>query len=54
MHRYIWGLALITLGLSIFFPQFFNKEIYKYIIAGVLIFSGLRIFFVKLKTHKKY
>lgn len=47
MHKYIWGLVLITLGLSIFFPQFFNKEIYKYLLAAILILAGLKMIFSK-------
>ena len=47
MSRYIWGIILIVLGSSIFFPEILNKEIFKYILAGALILSGLKMIFSK-------
>lgn len=43
--RYIWGLVLVAIGISIFFPEFLTSTIVKVIIAAALVLAGLRIIF---------
>ncbi len=47
VRRYIWGIVLIALGISIFFPDILTKELFKYILAAALILAGLKMIFSK-------